>query len=70
MNSKIFSVGDQVSVVANKMDNADSYEGCTGVITDIKLNSKGDTLYEVKLNKYAYGLFFLGIELDYLVVEE
>lgn len=65
MDNKIFNVGDKVKVVANKMYEAYSYEGSSGVIDSISVNeSSGSTIYNVLLDEYNYALYFLGIELE------
>jgi hypothetical protein len=65
MDNKIFNVGDKVKVVANKMYEAFSYEGASGIIDSVSVNeSNGNTLYNVLLDEYNYALYFLGIELE------
>ena len=65
MDNKIFNIGDKVKVVANKMYEACSYEGASGVIDSISVNeSSGSTIYNVLLDEYNYALYFLGIELE------
>ena len=63
-NNKIFNIGDKVKVIDNILPDAVSYEGSTGVIVDVKVNDEGNTLYNVYLNEYNYGLCFIGVELE------